>query len=145
MRRFILFCCPVLLLLAGCAISGADIPEGLSWRAQTLTDQEDGTLLAAWGNWADAWDAPLLDVTAQVEEGTVTLTDHTGGGVYSCVLTPMEEAEPGTNVYALTLPDHPEGYAVYGVTKHADGKREATLYLVAADRCLCLTAPLSGD
>ena len=130
-----------LLLLTGCgASSGIGIPSGLEWRAQSLQSQEDGAILAAYGQ----QDVPSLDVTAQVEGGTVTLTDHASGKTYTGTLSPMEGTAPGEQIYALTFPGVPEGYGVYGVTEYAGGGREATLYLVDPEAgSLRLTAPLT--
>lgn len=141
MKRLIILCSLALLFLSGCGTSADGIPEGLSWRAQTLQSQEDGTILACAEDWSSEQAVPLLDVTAQVEDGAVTLTDHTTQEIYSGSLTPMEDASPG--IYTLAFPDVPEGYGVYGVTEYADGSRDATLYLTVEKRTLCLTAPLS--
>ena len=117
MKLRVLVSALTLLLLTGCgASSGIGIPSGLEWRAQSLQSQEDGTILAAYGQ----QDVPPLDVTAQVERGTVTLTDHASGEMYT------------------------GGYGVYGVTEYAGGGREATLYLVDPEAgSLRLTAPLT--
>ena len=143
MKRLILFLTLIPALLAGCGPSGApDIPAGLAWRAQTLAVQETGELLAAWGDWASGEeDVPLLDVTAQVEDGVVTLTDHISGETYTGTLGPDQDRSRGV-ICALTLPDLPEGYAVYDVTEYTGGGPDATLYLVADGRTLYLTAPL---
>ena len=88
-------------------------------------------------------ECPLLDLTAQLEGGTITLTDHTSGKTYTGTLSPAEDAAPNTQVYTLVFPDQPEGYGVYGITEYADGNRDATLYLTINAQTLRLTAPLS--
>ncbi len=132
------------LLLTGCGTSsGADIPEGLNWTAQGLQSQETGEILAAVSGSSAGQAVPALDITAQVEGGTVTLTDHRSGETCVGTLTLMEGTDPGDEIYTLVLPGVPEGYGVYGVTEYAGGHREATLYLTAEGRSLRLTAPLS--
>ena len=129
----------VLLFLTGCGASASGIPEGLDWRAQSLQSGENGAILAAY----DQQDVPPLDVTAQVEDNVVTLTDHTAGETYTGTLSPAEDAAPNTQVYTLAFPDKTGGYGVYGVTEYADGSRDATLYLTINAQTLRLTAPLS--
>ena len=131
-----------LLLLAGCGASVSGIPEGLTWTAQTLQSQEDGEILAAAEETA-IQEVPRLDLTAQVESGTITLTDHTAGETYTGTLAPAQDAAPNAQIYTLVFPDQPEGYGVYGVTEYSDGSRDATLYLTINAQTLCLTAPLS--
>ena len=143
MSRFALLCTLSLLLLAGCgAQAGAEIPEGLEWRAQTLAGQEDGALTAAWEDWPAAADLPLLDVTAQLEDGTIVLTDHAGGVSYTGSLTRTEDTDPNAAIYDLAFSGQPGGCAVYGVTEHQDGSRESALYLTEAGQTMYLTAPL---
>ena len=146
MKRLILFLTLIPALLAGCGPSGApDIPAGLTWRAQTLAVQETGELLAAWGDWASGEeDVPLLDVTAQVEDGVVTLTDHASGETYTGTLGPDQDRSRGV-ICTLTFPELPEGYAVYDITEYTGGGPDATLYLVADGKSLRLTAPLDAE
>lgn len=142
MRKRLIGPALALLLLAGCGASSVQgIPEGLTWTAQTLQSQENGGILAAVEG-TSIQDVPLLDLTAQVEGGTITLTDHTSGEVYEGTLSPAEDASPNSQVYTLSFPGRPEGYGVYGVTEYADGSRDATLYLTVEERTLRLTAPL---
>ena len=142
MKKRLILPALALLLLAGCGASVSGIPEGLTWTAQTLQSQEDGEILAATEG-TSLQDIPLLDLTAQVEGGVVTLTDHSSGETYTGTLSPAQDAAPNAQVYTLTLPDRPEGYGVYGVTEYADGSRDATLYLTVDGQTLRLTAPLS--
>ena len=142
MKPRTLLCALALLLLAGCGAAPQGIPEGLTWTAQTLQSQETGAILAA-AEKTSIQDVPRLDLTAQVEGGTITLTDHASGETYTGTLSPAEDAAPNAQIYTLAFPDQPEGYGVYGVTEYADGNRDATLYLTAGTQTLCLTAPLS--
>ncbi len=139
MKKYLLLSVLVLLFLTGCGASASGIPEGLDWRAQSLQSGENGAILAAY----DQQDVPPLDVTAQVEDNVVTLTDHTAGETYTGTLSPAEDAAPNSQVYTLAFPDKTGGYGVYGVTEYADGSRDATLYLTINAQTLCLTAPLS--
>ena len=84
------------------------------------------------------------NLTAQLEGGTITLTDHAAGETYTGTLAPAEDAAPNAQIYTLVFPDQPEGYGVYGVTEYADGSRDATLYLTINAQTLCLTAPLES-
>ena len=142
MKLRTLLCAFALLLLAGCGAAPQGIPEGLTWTARTLQSQETGAILAA-AEKTSIQDVPRLDLTAQVEGGTITLTDHASGETYTGTLSPAEDAAPNAQIYTLAFPDQPEGYGVYGVTEYADGNRDATLYLTAGTQTLCLTAPLS--
>ena len=142
MKKRLILPALALLLLAGCGASVSGIPEGLTWTAQTLQSQEDGEILAAAEGSSFQGAAPL-DVTAQVEGDMVTLTDHAAGEAYTGTLSPAENAAPNAQIYALSFPDSPEGYAVYGVTEYSGGGREATLYLTVDSQTLRLTAPLS--
>ena len=142
MKPRTLLCALALLLLAGCGAAPQGIPEGLTWTAQTLQSQEDGEILAAAEETA-IQEVPRLDLTAQVESGTITLTDHAAGETCTGTLYPAEDADPNAQVYTLAFPGQPEGYGVYGVTEYADGSRDATLYLTINAQTLCLTAPLS--
>ena len=142
MKPRTLLCALALLLLAGCGAAPQGIPEGLTWTAQTLQSQEDGEILAAAEGTSFQGTAPL-DVTAQVEDNVVTLTDHAAGETYTGTLYPAEDATPNAQIYTLVFPDQPEGYGVYGVTEYSDGSRDATLYLTINAQTLCLTAPLS--
>ena len=142
MKKRLILPALALLLLAGCGASVSGIPEGLTWTAQTLQSQEDGEILAAAEGSSFQGAAPL-DVTAQVEGYMVTLTDHAAGEAYTGTLSPAENAAPNAQIYALSFPDSPEGYAVYGVTEYSGGGREATLYLTVDGQTLRLTAPLS--
>ena len=142
MRRRLLSLICMALLLTGCgASSGTGIPDGLAWTAQVLQSQETGAILAA----NDRPDAPPLDVSAQVERGTVTLTDCGSGESYTVTLSPIEKVGAVNAAYTLAFPDGREGYAVYGVTEYFDGDREATLYLTVDQRTLRLTAPLPAE
>ena len=143
MKLRTLLCAFALVLLTGCGgASASGIPEGLTWTAQTLQSQETGDILAA-AEGTSIQDAAPLDVTAQMEGGTITLTDHASGETYTGTLSPAQNAAPNAQVYTLAFPDQPEGYGVYGVTEYADGSRDATLYLTINAQTLCLTAPLS--
>ena len=142
MKPRTLLCALALLLLAGCGAAPQGIPEGLTWTARTLQSQETGAILAA-AEKTSIQDVPRLDLTAQVESGTITLTDHTAGETYTGTLVPAEDAAPNAQIYTLVFPDQPEGYGVYGVTEYSDGSRDATLYLTINAQTLCLTAPLS--
>mgnify|MGYP005775530841 FL=1 len=142
MKPRTLLCALALLLLAGCGAAPQGIPEGLTWTARTLQSQETGAILAA-AEKTSIQDVPRLDLTAQVEGGTITLTDHASGETYTGTLSPAEDAAPNAQIYTLVFPDQPEGYGVYGVTEYSDGSRDATLYLTINAQTLCLTAPLS--
>ena len=142
MKPRTLLCALALLLLAGCGAAPQGIPEGLTWTARTLQSQETGAILAA-AEKTSIQDVPRLDLTAQVEGGTITLTDHASGETYTGTLSPAEDAAPNAQIYTLAFPDQPEGYGVYGVTEYADGSRDATLYLTINAQTLRLTAPLS--
>ena len=144
MRRFILTLSAALVLLAGCGASTpSSIPAGLDWRAHTLVLREGDSfqIAASWEDWAQEG-VPLLDMTAQAEDGMVTLTDHTTGEVYTAALGPDQDDSAEGVVCSLSFPGDVQGYATYGITEYLDGSRDATLYLVADGRTLYLTAPL---
>ena len=143
MKKRLILPAMALLLSAGCGASVSGIPEGLTWTAQTLQSQETGDILAA-AEGTSIQDAAPLDVTAQMEGGTITLTDHASGETYTGTLSPAENADPNAQVYTLAFPGQPEGYGVYGATEYADGSRDATLYLTINAQTLCLTAPLES-
>lgn len=145
MRRLPLLLALALCLLTGCSSDAGGIPEGLTWTAQVLQSQEDGAILAAASGEDGGRAVPVLDITAQVEKGEVTLTDHASGETCTGSLAPRADAAPGSQIYTLRFPDRPEGHAVYGVTKYAGGGREATLYLTVEQRTLRLTAPLPEE
>ena len=140
MKKLLMVCTLSLLLLAGCGSAPASIPDDLDWRAHFLLG--DDLLLAAAEDWTTRQNVPLLDVTAQVDGENITLTDHAAGTSVSGTLTPSGDSDPNAVVYILAFPDHPEGYAVYGVAEQMDGTREATLYLTVEEQTLYLTAPL---
>lgn len=142
MKLRTLLCAFALVLLTGCGTSAQGIPEGLTWTAQTLQSQEDGEILAA-AEETSIQNVPLLNLTAQLDGGTITLTDHAAGETYTGTLSPAQDAAPNAQIYTLVFPDQPEGYGVYGVTEYSDGSRDATLYLTINAQTLCLTAPLS--
>lgn len=142
MKKRLILTALALLLLAGCGASVSGIPEGLTWTAQTLQSQEDGEILAA-AEGTSIQNVPLLNLTAQLDGGTITLTDHAAGETYTGTLAPAQDAAPNAQIYTLVFPDQPEGYGVYGVTEYSGGGREATLYLTINAQTLCLTAPLS--
>ena len=142
MKKRLILPALALLLLAGCGASVSGIPEGLTWTAQTLQSQEDGEILAA-AEGTSIQNVPLLNLTAQLDGGTITLTDHAAGETYTGTLAPAQDAAPNAQIYTLVFPDQPEGYGVYGVTEYSDGSRDATLYLTINAQTLCLTAPLS--
>lgn len=142
MKKRLILPALALLLLAGCGASVSGIPEGLTWTAQTLQSQEDGEILAA-AEGTSIQNVPLLNLTAQLDGGTITLTDHAAGETYTGTLAPAQDAAPNAQIYTLVFPDQPEGYGVYGVTEYSDGNRDATLYLTINAQTLCLTAPLS--
>ena len=142
MKKRLILPALALLLLAGCGASVSGIPEGLTWTAQTLQSQEDGEILAA-AEETSIQNVPLLNLTAQLDGGTITLTDHAAGETYTGTLSPAQDAAPNAQIYTLVFPDQPEGYGVYGVTEYSDGSRDATLYLTINAQTLCLTAPLS--
>ena len=144
MKLRTLLCAFALVLLAGCGgASVSGILEGLTWTAQTLQSQENGDILAA-AEGTSIQNVPRLNLTARVEGGTITLTDHAAGETYTGTLAPAEDAAPNAQIYTLVFPDQPEGYGVYGVTEYADGSRDATLYLTINAQTLCLTAPLES-
>lgn len=142
MKKRLILPALALLLLAGCGASVSGIPEGLTWTAQTLQSQEDGEILAA-AEGTSIQNVPLLNLTAQLDGGTITLTDHAAGETYTGTLAPAQDAAPNAQIYTLVFPDQPEGYGVYGVTEYSDGSQDATLYLTINAQTLCLTAPLS--
>ena len=79
MKLRTLLCAFALVLLTGCGgASASGIPEGLTWTAQTLQSQENGDILAA-AEGTSIQNVPRLNLTAQLEGGTITLTDHAAG------------------------------------------------------------------
>ena len=140
MRRLLIFPLLTLLLLSGCSSSPLEMPDGLSWRAEMLL--EDDLLLAAAVDYPTRQNVPVLDVTAQIENGTITLTDHADGTTYEGTVTPSWNSTSTAAVYTLSLSSQPPGYAVYGFTEYQDGSQEGTLYLVSGGKTLYLTAPL---
>ena len=88
MKLRTLLCAFALVLLTGCGgASASGIPEGLTWTAQTLQSQEDGDILAA-AEGTSIQNVPSLNLTAQVEGGTITLTDHAAGETCTGTLYP---------------------------------------------------------
>ena len=87
MKKRLILPALALLLLAGCGASVSGIPEGLTWTAQTLQSQEDGEILAA-AEGTSIQNVPLLNLTAQLDGGTITLTDHAAGETYTGTLSP---------------------------------------------------------
>ena len=145
MKKRLILPALALVFLAGCGASVSGIPEGLTWTAQTLQSQEDGEILAAAEGSSFQGAAPL-DVTAQVEDGTIVLTDHSAGKTWSGNLGPGEPDGNGTLIFPLTFPDQSDCYAVYGITEYCDGHQDAALYLVSADGwSLQLSAPLEAE
>lgn len=53
------------------------------------------------------------------------------GERWSGTLAPGEALSDGTTAYPLSFPGAEAGWAVYGITEHTDGSREAALYLTA--------------
>ena len=146
MRRVVVLCTLTLSLLAGCAPNGTSIPAGLDWRAQALWEGDDPLPTAASDEIAGGEEIPPLDVTAQVEDGTIVLTDHSAGKTWSGNLGPGEPDGNGTLIFPLTFPDQSDCYAVYGITEYCDGHQDAALYLVSADGwSLQLSAPLEAE
>ena len=94
MKLRTLLCAFALVLLTGCGVASASgIPEGLTWTAQTLQSQEDGEILAA-AEGTSIQNVPLLNLTAQLDGGTITLTDHAAGETYTGTLSPAQDALP---------------------------------------------------
>ena len=143
MRRLLIFLFLTLPLLSGCNLSPLEMPDGLSWRAKILL--EDDLLLASAEDCHTRQGVPVLDVTAQVEGENIILTDHASGETYTGTLTWSGASDPNATVYLLAFPGYPEGYAVYGAAEQMDGSRDATLYLIVDGRTLYLTAPLPAD
>ena len=112
-RLFPLLLTLLLFPLPGCGL-GNGIPRGLDWQALTVTDQKGGALLSA----APGWE-------------------------WSGTLAPGEALSDGTTAYPLSFPGAEAGWAVYGITEHTDGSREAALYLTAGGVTVYCTAPLS--
>ena len=83
MKRLIILCSLALLFLSGCGTSADGIPEGLSWRAQTLQSQEDGTILACAEDWS----------------GSLTPMEDAGPGIYTLAFPDVPE---GYGVYGVT-------------------------------------------
>ena len=93
MKLRTLLCAFALVLLTGCGgASASGIPEGLTWTAQTLQSQEDGDILAAAEGTA-IQEGPRLDLTAQVESGTITLTKEEAG---QAAVQAMEQSQKNT-------------------------------------------------
>ena len=109
MRRLPLLLALALCLLTGCSSDAGGIPEGLTWTAQVLQSQEDGAILAAASGEDGNRAVPVLDITAQVEKGEVTLTDHASGETCTGSLAPRADAAPGSQIYTLRFPDPPPG------------------------------------
>lgn len=121
MRLRALLCALALLLLAGCGAIPQGIPQGLTWTAQTLQSQENRDILAA-AEGTSFPDAAPLDVTAQVEGGTITLTDHASGETYTGTLSPR----PGRGTQCPDLHPGVSGPAggLWGVRGHGIHGRE---------------------
>ena len=65
------------------------------------------------------------------------------GMMHTVTLAPGEALSDGTTAYPLSFPGAEAGWAVYGITEHTDGSREAALYLTAGGVTVYCTAPLS--
>ena len=126
-RLFPLLLTLLLFPLPGCGL-GNGIPRGLDWQALTVTDQKGGALLSAAPGW---------------EGGKDVLTRPETGERWSGTLAPGEALSDGTTAYPLSFPGAEAGWAVYGITEHTDGSREAALYLTAGGVTVYCTAPLS--
>ena len=123
-RLFPLLLTLLLFPLPGCGL-GNGIPRGLDWQALTVTDQKGGALLSAAPGWEGGKDVPET------------------GEQWSGTLAPGEALSDGTTAYPLSFPGAEAGWAVYGITEHTDGSREAALYLTAGGVTVYCTAPLS--
>ena len=141
-RRFPLLLTLLLFPLPGCGL-GNGIPRGLDWQALTVTDQKGGALLSAAPGWEGGKDVPRLSLSVQVEADSVVLTRPETGERWSGTLAPGEALSDGTTAYPLSFPGAEAGWAVYGITEHTDGSREAALYLTAGGVTVYCTAPLS--
>lgn len=141
-RLFPLLLTLLLFPLPGCGL-GNGIPRGLDWQALTVTDQKGGALLSAAPGWEGGKDVPRLSLSVQVEADSVVLTRPETGERWSGTLAPGEALSDGTTAYPLSFPGAEAGWAVYGITGHTDGSREAALYLTAGGVTVYCTAPLS--
>lgn len=141
-RLFPLLLTLLLFPLPGCGL-GNGIPRGLDWQALTVTDQKGGALLSAAPGWEGGKDVPRLSLSVQVEADSVVLTRPETGERWSGTLAPGEALSDGTTAYPLSFPGAEAGWAVYGITEHTDGSREAALYLTAGGVTVYCTAPLS--
>ena len=141
-RRFPLLLTLLLFPLPGCGL-GNGIPRGLDWQALTVTDQKGGALLSAAPGWEGGKDVPRLSLSVQVEADSVVLTRPETGARWSGTLAPGEALSDGTTAYPLSFPGAEAGWAVYGITEHTDGSREAALYLTAGGVTVYCAAPLS--
>lgn len=141
-RLFPLLLTLLLFPLPGCGL-GNGIPRGLDWQALTVTDQKGGALLSAAPGWEGGKDVPRLSLSVQVEADSVVLTRPETGARWSGTLVPGEALSDGTTAYPLSFPGAEAGWAVYGITEHTDGSREAALYLTAGGVTVYCAAPLS--
>ena len=73
----------------------------------------------------------------------MVLTRPETGSDGAAPLAPGEALSDGTTAYPLSFPGAEAGWAVYGITGHTDGSREAALYLTAGGVTVYCTAPLS--
>ena len=85
----------------------------------------------------------VLSLSVQAEADSVVLTRPETGERWSGTLAPGEALSDGTTAYPLSFPGAEAGWAVYGITEHTDGSREAALYLTAGGVTVYCTAPLS--
>lgn len=141
-RLFPLLLTLLLFPLPGCGL-GNGIPHGLDWQALTVTDQKGGALLSAAPGWEGGKDVPRLSLFVQVEADSVVLTRPETGERWSGTLAHGEALSDGTTAYPLSFPGAEAGWAVYGITEHTDGRREAALYLTAGGVTVYCAAPLS--
>lgn len=107
----------------------------------SLTRRE--ALLSAAPGWEGGKDVPRLSLSVQVEADSVVLTRPETGARWSGTLAPGEALSDGTTAYPLSFPGAEAGWAVYGITEHTDGSREAALYLTAGGVTVYCAAPLS--
>ena len=114
----------------------------LSLLWSTLLSQMSALLSAA-PSWEGGKDVPRLSLSVQVEADSVVLTRPETGERWSGTLAPGEALSDGTTAYPLSFPGAEAGRAVYGITEHTDGSREAALYLTAGGVTVYCTAPLS--
>ncbi len=134
MRKWKRFLCPlltiaILLSLSACGSSNQTTIDQCEWTLNTIqSDSDGGEVVACAADYLDSYpDAAEVDFSCAAGEGTVVLTDHASGQVYSG--TYAESTATGDSLLYTVQFDDSTGNATSALTKYADGGSAPTLVL----------------